>query len=218
MRIINLRLALETTILLIVCSIAAHADNLDTAVYARGGVRAKLEYCKDCHGLSGQGYRGYFTMPRLAGQSPQYLENQLRAFVERRRTGNIFLDLARVHGVNPAMRSALAAHFKELNPSPAGGGPRNLIPTGQAIYENGVPESNIPACSACHGPDAKGQNEIPRLAGQMFGYTVKQLSDWNKERGQGVSREDPSAVMTPISHNLNPSQIAAIAAYLSYLK
>jgi cytochrome c553 len=52
----------------------------------------------------------------------------------------------------------------------------------------------------------------------MFGYTVKQLSDWNKERGQGVSREDPSAVMTPISHNLNPSQIAAIAAYLSYQK
>ena len=122
MRIINLRLALETTILLIVCSIAAHADNLDTAVYARGGVRAKLEYCKDCHGLSGQGYRGYFTMPRLAGQSPQYLENQLRAFVERRRTGNIFLDLARVHGVNPAMRSALAAHFKELNPSSGGWG------------------------------------------------------------------------------------------------
>ncbi|WP_163980972.1 c-type cytochrome, partial [Raoultella ornithinolytica] len=75
-----------------------------------GSLEAKLEYCKTCHGLSGQGYRGYFPMPRLAGQQPQYLENQLRAFIERRRTNPIMANVA--HVLSPSMVSALAAHFK----------------------------------------------------------------------------------------------------------
>ena len=48
-------------------------------------LQAKMQYCYDCHGPSGQGYRGFFPMPRLAGQTTEYLENQLRAFVEHRR-------------------------------------------------------------------------------------------------------------------------------------
>jgi cytochrome c553 len=35
---------------------------------SRSGVQAKLGYCKDCHGPSAQGYRGYYPIPRLAGQ------------------------------------------------------------------------------------------------------------------------------------------------------
>ena len=31
------------------------------------------------------------------------------------------------------------------------------------------------ACAACHGPDAKGTGEIPRLAGQLPDYTVNKL-------------------------------------------
>src|ERR1700730_13170321 len=45
----------------------------------------RSSYCKTCHGLSGQGYHGYYAMPRLAGQQPKYIENQLRAFIEHRR-------------------------------------------------------------------------------------------------------------------------------------
>ena len=86
------------------------------------------------------------------------------------------------------------------------------------IFEEGIPEANVPACSACHGPDAKGQNAIPRLAGQLYPYTVKQLAGWTKDRGQASAKDDTTAVMVPISHNLTPPQIDAIAAYLSYLK
>jgi cytochrome c553 len=56
------------------------------------------------------------------------------------------------------------------------------------------------------------------LAGQLYPYTVKQLSGWTKERGQAAEKEDTTAVMTSISHNLTPPQIDAIAAYLSYLR
>ena len=99
-----------------------------------------------------------------------------------------------------------------------GGGPRNLVATGQKIFQEGIPEANVPACSACHGPDAKGEAAIPRLAGQLYPYTVRQLSGWSKERGQAAAKDDTTAVMTAISHNLTPPQIDAIAAYLSYLR
>ena len=81
---------------------------------AKGGLEAKLEYCKTCHGLSGQGYLGYFPMPRLAGQQPEYIEAQLRAFIERRRTNPIMRNVA--HVLSPSMITALATHFSDLNP------------------------------------------------------------------------------------------------------
>jgi cytochrome c553 len=216
MKVSSLKVASQTAILAIACLAAGYADAADRT--ARGGVQGKIEYCKDCHGLSGQGYRGYFTMPRLAGQQPEYLENQLRNFAERSRDKDLIINMSGVHGLGPEMRAALAAHFKNLDPPPVGGGPRNLVATGKKIFEEGVPEANVPACSACHGPDAKGQSTIPRLAGQLYPYTVKQLTGWTKERGQASAKDDTTAVMSPISHNLTSPQIDAIAAYLSYLR
>jgi cytochrome c553 len=178
-------------------------------------LQAKLEYCKTCHGLSGQGYLGYFPMPRLAGQQPQYIENQLRAFSERRRTNPIMFNVA--HVLSPSMVTALAMHFRHLNPAPFGGAPRGSISTGKKIYEEGLPEANVPACSACHGSEGKGQDEIPRLAGQVYEYTVRQLTGWKQQRGQGTA-VDTSAVMAPTAHNLTRSQVEAVAAYVSYLQ
>ena len=178
--------------------------------------KEKLEYCKTCHGLSGEGYRGYFPMPRLAGQQPKYIENQLRAFIERRRVNPVMFNVA--HVLSSSTLAALSEHFRNLNPEPIGGGPKDHLGLGKTIYEQGLPESNVPACSACHGPEARGHEEIPRLAGQLFPYTLKALTYWGKERGLGGSRDDTSAIMVPTTHNLNHEQMSAIAAYLSYMK
>jgi cytochrome c553 len=194
-----------------VVSAAAPADESGGGAFSPHGLQAKLDYCKACHGLSGEGYRGYFPMPRLAGQQPRYVENQLRAFIERRRTNPVMFNVARV--LSPAMISALAEHFRGLNSRPVGGAPKEHMAPGKTIYDDGLAESNVPACTACHGPDAMGQGEIPRLAGQLFPYTVKVLTNWSKERGQGAT--DSSAIMVPTAHNLSQSQVAAIAAYLS---
>jgi cytochrome c553 len=56
------------------------------------------------------------------------------------------------------------------------------------------------------------------LAGQLYPYVVKELTNWGKERGQGSGKSDTSAIMAPTAHNLTPSQVAAVAAYLSQLK
>jgi cytochrome c553 len=205
--------ALQVSTLALVFSVACHAE--ERLGSAGGGFEAKVEYCKTCHGLSAQGYRGWFPMPRLAGQQPQYIENQLRAFIERRRTNPVMANVA--HVLSRAMIASLAAHLKPLDPKPIGGAPRASVAVGKRIYEEGLPESNVPACVACHGSDGKGQNEIPRLAGQLYEYTIGQLTGWAKVRGQG-SAVDASAIMAPTPHDLTRSQVEAVAAYVSYLQ
>ena len=213
LRRVDLRLALLGLAFTVACGVAAGAR--ERMVPATGSLEAKILYCKTCHGLQAQGYRGYLPMPRLAGQQPQYLENQLRAFIERRRTNPVMANVA--HVLTPAMVSGLAAHFENLDPPPIGGAPRHSLAQGKEIFENGLPESNVPACSACHGAEGKGQNEIPRLAGQLYEYAVAQLSGWSKVRGQGTA-VDTSAIMAPTAHNLTHSQIEAVAAYVSTLR
>ena len=88
----------------------------------------------------------------------------------------------------------------------------------QKSFENGVPQSDIAACAACHGPHATGRGEIPRLAGQLYPYVVKALSNFPKERGQNPTVHGTSFIMLPVAHSLNRSQIRAVAAYVSSLR
>jgi cytochrome c553 len=212
MKLISLRVAMQMSVIAAVFATSGYADDKVPA----GELRAKIDYCKTCHGLSGQGFRGAFPMPRLAGQQPEYLENQLKAFLEKRRTNPVMFNVA--HALSPAMMTALTAQFRDLNPKPLGGAPRDLAAAGKKIYEDGVPGTDIPACASCHGADAKGNGPFPRLAGQLHDYMSKKLSNWSKERGQDPGKPDTSAIMEPIAHGLTSSQVAAVAAYLSYLE
>jgi cytochrome c553 len=74
------------------------------------------------------------------------------------------------------MQKALASHFNELNPKPLGGAPKEFVAMGKTIYEEGVPEANVAACSSCHGPSAKGDGQFPRLAGQLHDYISGRLN------------------------------------------
>jgi cytochrome c553 len=219
MKYIGLLLATPPAILAIVFSTKSFAAGANTEAISKHDLQAKTQFCQDCHGMSGQGLSGgYLPIPRIAGQTPNYIEKQLRAFSESMRDKNSSVGMTTSHDVIPAMRPPLAAYFSNLNPDPIGDGPRDLVATGKTIYEEGVPEANVPACSGCHGPEAKGKNEIPRLAGQLNSYTVKELADWSKKRGQNPLNEGVAAAMKQVAQNLSESQIAALASYLSNLK
>jgi cytochrome c553 len=179
-------------------------------------LQAKLNYCENCHGRSGRGFHGYYPIPRLAGQQAAYFENQLKAFTEHRRTNVIMFNVA--HVLSPEMIASLIEKFGALDPKPLGGGPKELVPTGQKIYQEGVTEAGIPPCASCHGPQAKGEAEFPRLAGQLYDYLVNKLTHWSQERGQKPDQPDSSAIMEPIAHGLTEPQIKAVAAYVSYLE
>jgi cytochrome c553 len=216
MKVVGLQLALQAAILAIVFSAIGRADSTERSASSKGGIEAKLQYCQDCHGPSGQGYRGFYPIPRLAGQQTEYLENQLRAFVERRRPNLIMSNVA--HVLSPAMIAALAAKFRDFNPKPLGGAPKGLAAKGEKIFQEGAPEANVAACAACHGPEARGHEQIPRLAGQLYPYIVKELTNWSSERGQNPAKPDTSAIMEPVAHSLTKPQVEAVAAYLSDLK
>jgi cytochrome c553 len=213
MKVIGLRLALQTAILVIVFSAAGRAQN--AADFSKQALQAKEDYCKTCHGVAGQGFRGASPIPRLAGQQPEYFENQLRAFIEHRRDNKFMYNVS--HVLSPAMRTALAAHFKDLNPRPLGGAPRELAAAGKKLYEEGS-GTDVPPCASCHGPEAKGDGAFPRLAGQLQDYIFNKLTNWSSERGQDPKNPDTSAIMEPIAHGLTKPQITAVAAYVNYLE
>ncbi len=213
-QIISARLALSLTAAAVI-SLGSVSHATDPAV-SRAGVTAKIKYCEDCHGTSAQGYRGYFAIPRLAGQQPQYLKNQLQAFINRSRPNPIMSNVA--HVLQPGVINSISDYFHLLNPPPIGGEPKALVGTGRSIFENGVPEDNIAACAACHGPEATGSGEIPRLAGQLYPYVVKALSNFPKERGQNPVVHGTSFIMLPVAHSLNKHQIEAVAAFVSSLR
>ena len=97
-------------------------------------LQAKMAYCENCHGVSGRGFQGYYPIPRLAGQQPEYIKNQLQAFIERRRTNNIMFNVS--HVLTPAMLDALTTSFQNLNPKPLViGAPKELVADGKKIYE-----------------------------------------------------------------------------------
>jgi len=196
---------------------SAHAETVAKSTVPKGELQAKIAYCENCHGVSAQGFHGYYPIPRLAGQQPDYVKNQLEAFIEHRRTNNIMFNVS--HVLSPAMVEALTESFQQLNPKPlTTPAPEDLIASGRKIYEEGLPKSDVPPCAGCHGPEAKGDGQFPRLAGQLSDYVVNKLANWTKERGQNPEKPDTSAIMQPIAHSLNSQQIKAVAAYLNQLQ
>ncbi|MGA8610666.1 MAG: c-type cytochrome [Xanthobacteraceae bacterium] len=209
MKLVSVQLALLSAVAAIAFAAAGRAQ--DAATVTPQQVQAKLAYCEVCHGPSARGFVGYYPIPRLAGQQIAYIKNQLQGFIERKRSNPIMINIS--HVLSPAMLTALATNFHDLNPKPLGGAPRTFVDAGEKIYEQGLPDANVPPCAACHGPDAKGNEQFPRLAGQLYPYVVGQLTNWSKERG-----EDLSNIMAPIAHTLTKQQIEAVAAYVSYLE
>jgi cytochrome c553 len=211
MKGIGLRLALPAVALALVVPAASRAE--DTSAHSRD-VEAKIAYCKKCHGQSGQGIAAAYPVPRLAGQTIPYLEAKFGIISDHRRdnlTAETFM-VPVLGSVDPAIRRAVAAHFNALEPPPSGGGKKDLIPEGKKIFESGIPEAKVPACASCHGDTGRGSDSVPRVAGQVYNYTNKVLSNWSI-----INREQDS-VKSPVEHKLSDEQIEAVASYLANLK
>ncbi len=190
----------------------------DVGTVSPQALKAKLDYCEVCHGASARGFVGFYPIPRLAGQPVEYIENELKGFVEHKRVNtesptptNVMFNVG--HVLSPAMIKALATSFHNLSPKPLGGAPKENLDAGKKIFDEGIASANVPPCASCHGVKGEGNGPMPRLAGQLYPYVVKQLANWSHER-----QEENSDVMAPIAHGLTESQIDAVAAYVSYME
>jgi cytochrome c553 len=168
--------------------------------------------CTWCHGASA---RGYTPAPALAGQRSRYIENQLVDFRDHARDNPFsrqYMWGAARH-LTPETVHGLALYFSTLPPRAASDGDSELVATGRTIYQQGMPDSNIVACVACHGPSAEGVREIPRLGGLEYSYLKRRLEQWGE--GYHAAAGPP---MPSIASKLSTNQIEALASYLSYVK
>ena len=86
MKVVRLRSLLQIAVLAVAFSTAARAsDEKAAAGVSQRDLQAKVDYCETCHGLSARGFIGFHPIPRLAGQPVEYIENELKGFVEHKR-------------------------------------------------------------------------------------------------------------------------------------
>ncbi|MGH8259744.1 MAG: c-type cytochrome [Steroidobacteraceae bacterium] len=187
----------------------SHAQELTPqARLAAGHLAATV--CSACHGTAGRSISPAF--PDLAGQTAPYLAAQLKAFRDQTRAdpdaqAYMWGMAARL---DDAMIEAIAAHYAAQQPAPGRPGDPRLIAHGRAIFEQGIPDRGIPACSSCHGDHAQGNGPFPRLAGQHAPYLLKQLLVI-----QSALRVAP--VMHGVIQDLSRDQMHAVAEYLASL-
>ena len=178
-----------------------------------GGLEtAKVRNCTWCHGGSAQGYE---PAPRLAGQRPQYIENQLLSFRTHTRDNPFSKQYmwGAAANLSPRTMRYLAIYFSTLPPKAANDGDKELAATGRALYEDGNPDSNTVSCAVCHGPNAEGIREIPRLGGLSYYYLKRKLKQWGE--GYHATAKSP---MPRVASKLSANQIEALASYLSFVK
>jgi cytochrome c553 len=91
--------------------------------------------------------------------------------------------------------------------------PRGSIKKGETLAKTGGAGKTIP-CASCHGPDLKGLDKAPPLAGRSPSYIVRQLYDIKSGSRHGVATQ----VMTSTVTKLTIVDMIAIAAYIASLK
>src|SRR5580704_14743248 len=161
---------------------------------------AAVRNCTWCHGTSAQGYS---PAPRLAGQRHEYVENQLLSFSRHTRDNPFSRQYmwAAAEPLGPRAARDLAIYFSTLPARAANDGDKGLAAAGRAIYEDGIPEANIVSCVACHGPNAEGVREIPRLGGLGYLYLKRRLEQWGE--GYHAAAQPP---MPRIAGKLAPNE------------
>lgn len=191
-------------------TLLAIAVSIDPVLAGEDGLAVRN--CTWCHGTSGQ---GYMVAPRLAGQQPAYLLKQIKDLREHTRDNPFSRQYmwGAVAELDPLAARDLAAYFASIRPKPADDGDSSLAAAGRTIYMEGIPEANIAACYACHGPDGVGVRDIPRLGGLAYFYLKARLKQW----GQGY-HSGAGTPMPVVARQLGPKEIEALASYLSFVK
>jgi len=85
---------------------------------------------------------------------------------------------------------------------------------GEELAQVGSAEHQVQACNNCHGPGGIGEPPaIPYLAGQYATYIAFELKMWQ----QGF-RKNSLGQMGSIARQLDPADIAAVAAYYQQVR
>ncbi|MBC5767317.1 c-type cytochrome [Ramlibacter albus] len=158
--------------------------------------------CAACHGPLGHSANP--QVPSLAGQPKLFVENQLVLIREGLRVVPEMKGL--LDGVDDATIIELAKYFSQQKPPAAAATPRDA-----ASFERGKAIASRTHCGSCHLPDFRGQQQVPRVAGQHEQFllaTMKQLRDH-----PGPGRD---TIMAASLRGLTDRDLADVAHFLAH--
>ncbi len=172
------------------------------------------QVCSNCHGVDGNSVSPNF--PRLAAQPEGYLDAQLKLFRshDRRDPAGFEYMWGLSRHLSDAQIAGLAKYFADQKPAANRAVSTPLAQRGRDIFEHGIPDRNVPPCSACHGAHGEGHDAFPRLAGQHADYLMKQLDVFQYRHEQ---RPD-AGPMKLVAHDLTPDNVRAVAAFAQALQ
>ncbi|MGA3159202.1 MAG: c-type cytochrome [Steroidobacteraceae bacterium] len=138
--------------------------------------------CAACHGRYGAGDS---NVPLIAGQHFRILVRELVDYRHNKRWDPRMESLAKGHQLSNTQDLAdVATYISGLAPQQSADvGDGALVEHGSGVYAR--------LCVSCHGPLAQGSDrgQIPKLAGQRYGYLLRQMHDAVESRRPNFSPE-----------------------------
>ncbi len=162
----------------------------------------QAQTCAACHGPGGRSSDP--AVPSLAGQPKQFIATQLVMFREGNRKNAVMSPFAA--GLSNAELNLLAGYFSSQIPAPPG----RVVSAEVAASGRSIADKLN--CTVCHGPALRGQQHIPRLAGQQAEYLRIQLRGF-----KASTRFDMDGQMTSAAQALSAGDIDILAEYLASL-
>ena len=172
--------------------------------------------CAACHGADGNSISS--DWPKLAGQNQRYLLEQLQYFKSGERVNILMSSVLPILNsyTDQDLLDIAAFYSSQIQTNGQAEDDAELLAVGEALYRSGDMKKAIPACTACHSVNGKG-NELagfPSVAGQQKAYLVSTLKAYRSmERDAG----DYALVMQAVSQNLSDYEIEALANYMNGL-
>ncbi|MBV1789244.1 cytochrome c4 [Marinobacterium sp. D7] len=172
--------------------------------------KQKVAVCAACHGADGNSLAPNF--PKLAGQNEGYLLKQLTDIKAGDRT--VLEMTGMLNNLSDQDLADIAAFFASQKIQ-LGQAAEDQVAAGQQIYRAGIADKGVTACTACHGPQGKGNNSagFPSLGGQSAAYVESSL----KKFAAGERANDPAGMMRDIAVKMNDAEIKAVAQYVQGL-
>ena len=177
-------------------AVAADPAALRTAVEA--GKKVTF-FCANCHGE--EGISKTPEVPNLAGQNPAYLLEQIRKFGSGERKDQFMQGLIKV--LKDEERIQVASYYASL-PVPPSSADAVQVARGKELF--------FKLCVRCHGEQARGNETIPRLAGQKLPYLKTSIKRYRD--GTGIRNNQLMAIATS---SLKEEDVVAITNYLTQL-
>ena len=168
--------------------------------------------CEACHGAHGEGMAAA-QVPRIAGQSADYLKKQLDDYAAGTRDNPIMANFAKA--LSQQQRAKFAARYAAMSARyiPQVKPPIAVhLARGHQLAFQGDEAKRVQACNACHGPDGVG---VPHAAPYLAGQSAEFLASALKAFKDGTRKNDAGELMRSVAERLDDADIAAVTGYFA---